>query len=165
MAKAILICGRLCSGKTTYCDKLISENGGVLLSCDEITLTLFDGELGERHDETVERIKRYLLTKAAEITANGVDVLLDWGFWRRSDREALREFFGSHGVANELHYLDIPDELWRDRIEKRNRAVQNGEVSAYFVDEGLMHKFEGMFEQPEPSEADVIVKCTDDAEV
>lgn len=160
--KAILICGKLCSGKTTYSDRLISERGGVLLSCDEITLKLFDGDLGEKHDDMVERIKRYLLTKAAEITSNGVDVLLDWGFWRKSDREAVRGFFASHGIEHELHYLEITDELWKSRIEKRNQAVKRGEVSAYFVDEGLRSKFEGMFDAPEPSETDVLVKCTDD---
>ncbi len=156
--KAILICGKLCSGKTTYCDKLISERGGVLLSCDEITLRLFDGSLGEKHDDMVERIKRYLLKKAVEITANGVDVLLDWGFWRKSDREAAREFFASHGIDHELHYLEVSDELWKLRIEKRNQAVEQGEVSAYYVDEGLMKKFQGMFEAPEPSETNVLVK-------
>lgn len=158
MAKAILICGKLCSGKTTYCNRLISEHGGVLLSCDEMTLQLFDGDLGEKHDDMVERIKRYLLKKAAEIAANGVDVLLDWGFWRKSDRKAAREFFSSHGIESELHYLEVPDELWHSRIEKRNQAVKRGEVSAYFVDEGLMKKFEGMFEAPEPSETDILVK-------
>lgn len=158
MATVKLICGRLCSGKTTYCNKLISEHGGVLLSCDEITLALFDGELGERHDDMVERIKRYLLQKAEELIGNGVDVLLDWGFWRISDREAAREFFSARGIAFELHYLDIPDKLWRERIEKRNYAVERGEASAYYVDEGLMQKFRDMFEPPLPSEIDVVVK-------
>ncbi len=161
MAKAILICGKLCSGKTTYCNKLISERGGVLLSCDEITLQMFDGELGEKHDDMVERIKRYLLKKASEIIANGVDVLLDWGFWQKSDRETAREFFVLHGIESELHYLEVSNELWRLRIEKRNQVVKRGEVSAYYVDEGLMNKFEGIFEAPELSEINVLVKCTE----
>ncbi len=161
MAKAILICGKLCSGKTTYCNKLISEHGGVLLSCDEITLQLFDGELGEKHDDMVERIKQYLLKKAAEITANGIDVLLDWGFWRKSDRDFVREYLNAREIAFQLHYLDISDELWRKRVEERNHAVQSGEVSAYFVDKGLLNKFEGMFHPPEQSEIDVLVKCAE----
>jgi uridine kinase len=34
MAKVILICGKICSGKTTYAKRLLCENKAVLLSTD-----------------------------------------------------------------------------------------------------------------------------------
>jgi predicted kinase len=57
-AKVILICGKICSGKTTYTKKLIEENKAVLLSCDEITFALFGQYIGEKHDEMVEKTLR-----------------------------------------------------------------------------------------------------------
>ena len=41
MAKVYLICGKLCCGKTTYSQKLCAENDAIVLSVDELTLTVF----------------------------------------------------------------------------------------------------------------------------
>ena len=56
MAKVILICGKICSGKSTYAEKLRMENKAVLLSIDEIMLALFGFYVGNKHDEYVEKI-------------------------------------------------------------------------------------------------------------
>ena len=50
MAKVIMTCGRICCGKTTYAQKLREERNAVILSIDEITLTLFPEGAGEMHD-------------------------------------------------------------------------------------------------------------------
>jgi alpha-mannosidase len=39
--QAILLCGKLCAGKTTYARRLAPELGAVILSVDEIMLSLF----------------------------------------------------------------------------------------------------------------------------
>ena len=49
MPKVILICGRICCGKTTYSKKLCAERNAVLLSVDEIMLSLFDQCCGDMH--------------------------------------------------------------------------------------------------------------------
>ena len=41
MAKVFLICGKICSGKSTYARKLMENRQAVLLSADEIMLALF----------------------------------------------------------------------------------------------------------------------------
>ena len=51
MAKMILICGKLCSGKTTYAKQLCSKQNAILLSVDELMLAMYDPYLGDRHDE------------------------------------------------------------------------------------------------------------------
>ena len=61
MGKVILICGRLCCGKSTLARKLADERGAVILSCDEVSLSLFPEGLGENHDAMTDRIKCYLL--------------------------------------------------------------------------------------------------------
>ena len=60
MAKVIITCGKVCSGKTTYAKRLCKENGAVLMSVDEVMLTVFGNDVGERHEEITEKIKTYL---------------------------------------------------------------------------------------------------------
>ena len=88
MAKVIMVCGKICSGKSTYSEKLRKENKAVVLSVDEIMLTLFGQNAGKKHDEYVKKIKKYLLEKSLDIISADVDVILDWGFWTRTERKA-----------------------------------------------------------------------------
>ncbi len=154
MAKVIMACGKLCSGKSTYARSLADETGAVILSVDEITLAVFRNEAGDMLDEYVRRIQDYLYGKSLEIAAAGTDVILDWGFWTSSEREYARSFYRQHVISCELHYLDITDEIWKQRIAERNESVKNGKVSAYFVDKGLEEKFAGIFQPPDESEID-----------
>ncbi|MBR1392763.1 MAG: ATP-binding protein [Ruminococcus sp.] len=152
MAKIYMMCGRICSGKSTYAERLRREHRAVTLSVDEITLALFDGDAGDKHDEYVERAESYLYAKSLEIVECGINVVLDWGFWTKAERDYAREFYGSRGIDHEFFYIDITDTEWKKRIAKRNAAVTEGSISAYFVDEGLAEKFRRMFEPPSPDE-------------
>jgi len=154
---AILVCGKLCSGKSTYTRQLRKERGAVVLSCDELVLSILGNDLGDRHDEILLRVKEYLYTKAAEILDAGVGVILEWGFWKKAERDYAKRFFSAKGYACELHYIDVTDEQWTANIENRNRAVAEGTARDYFVDEGLLKKLEGLFEIPDPDEVDTVV--------
>ncbi len=155
MAKVIMTCGRICSGKSTYARKLRAEIGGVILSIDELMLDILGGETGDKHDEYVRHTQDYLYKKSVEIASAGTDVLLDWGFWSKSEREYAREFYRIHGIICEFHYISVDDAEWKRRIEKRNTEVMNGRSDAYFIDEGLAAKFERLFEVPDRSEMDI----------
>lgn len=155
MAKAILICGKICVGKSYYAEKLRVQHGAVLLSVDEITLALFDSYIGEKHDEICEKTQNYLFEKSLEIIEIGCDVVIDWGFWQRDEREFARNFYESRGIDCEFHYIDISDDDWRINIAKRNRAITEGKASAYFVDDGLAAKFGALFEAPSRAEIDI----------
>ena len=152
--RVTLICGKLCSGKTTYAHKLRCEYHAVLLSCDEITLALTGLDAGEAFDSIAARTQAYLYDKAAEIVGDGIPVILDWGFWTKASRAHAREFFSSRGIPYTFIYLDVPAEVHRARIARRNAAVRAGEVLAYYVDEGLAKKFESKFEVPQDWEID-----------
>ncbi len=155
MPKVVLMCGKICAGKSTYAERLRTELGAAVLSVDEITLALFGQHTGEKHDEYVEKLENYLYRKSIDLLETGINVILDWGFWTRAERDRGREFYGSRGIECELHYIDVSDKAWRERLARRNAAVEAGEVSAYYVDEGLAAKFEGIFEPPDGDEIDV----------
>ena len=158
MSKVIITCGKIGAGKSTYAEKLRKSEKAVLLSCDEITLALFDGNIGEKHDEIVERCQKYLFQKSLEIIEIGCNVILDWGLWQKEERIEAREFYKKHDVPCEIHYIHVSDVQWQANLEKRNADVLAGRTSAYFVDEGLAAKFDGLFEEPERSEVDVWVE-------
>lgn len=150
-----LICGKICSGKSFYAERLRKEKSAALLSVDEITLALFEQHIGEKHDEICERTQKYLYEKSLEIVEIGCNVILDWGFWQRADRDYAREFYMRRGVSCEFHCVDISEETWRANIAERNKAVAEGRTSAYFVDDNLAAKFDRLFEIPDRSEIDV----------
>ena len=158
MAKVFLICGKICCGKTTYANKICAENNAVLLSVDEITLALFGQHCGDKHDEYVERTEKYLLNKSLELIQNDINVVLDWGFWTKEERKTVKEFYKSRGIECELHYIEISDETWKYRLNKRNVAVLANETSAYYVDDNLAAKFASIFEIPDKDEISVIHK-------
>ena len=158
MAKVILICGKICSGKSTYAEQLRVKNNAVLLSTDEITLALFGQHCGDKHDEYVERTQNYLFDKSFELIEVGINVILDWGFWMKEERDYAREFYNSRNIACEFHYIDISDETWKERLKKRNSEVLSETTSAYYVDDNLAEKFASIFEVPGEDEIDIIYK-------
>ena len=156
MAQVILLCGKICSGKSTYAARLKRERpSSVTLSCDELMLTLFPGGAGAHHDTLAERARDYQLRLSLQLIDSGVDVILDWGFWTRRWREEARAFYGARGIPCQLHYVDAAPDIWQRHIEARNSAVLNGQKGAYFVDEGLLAKLESRFEEPDGGEIDV----------
>ena len=155
MAQVILLCGKICSGKSVYARRLREELRAVVLSCDELMLTLFPEGAGEHHDALAERARQYQFDLALQLAGLGVNVILDWGFWTRQWRDEARAFFGTRGVPCQLHYVDAPPDIWHRHIEERNRAVLEGRTSAYFVDEGLLNKLAARFEAPGEEEIDL----------
>ncbi len=155
MEKAILICGRLCCGKSTYTEKLKKERRAAVLSCDDLMLALFPEQLGDSHEEFSKKAQGYLLERAADLLGLGVPVILEWGFWTRESRRQADAFFRGRGFETEWHYLSLDRETWRGFIEKRNRE---GAKNAYYVDENLIKKCEALFEPPAENEMDIVVR-------
>ena len=54
MARIILICGKICSGKTYYARQLKEKYNAVILSTDEATYDLINNEQGEADTEEEE---------------------------------------------------------------------------------------------------------------
>ncbi len=155
MPKVIMTCGMICCGKSTYARRLRAEGNAVILSIDDITLTLFPEGSGEMHDTYAMRAEQYLLELSLQILQAGTDVILDWGCWTRAVRDRIRKFYASRGgIKTELHYLRIDPAEWNRRIGKRNASGE----TAYYVDEGLLRKSISLFEEPSEDEVDVMVE-------
>jgi len=148
--RTILLIGRLCCGKSTYARQLVAEENAVLLSADELMQTLFPDGAGEAHDLYARRCRAYLYEKARQLASQGMLPLMDFGFWNRSIRqEAIAAL---SGLELDWRYLDVPEEIWRERIAQRNAAIEAGLKGEYYVDEGLLAKCTALFEAPTAQE-------------
>ncbi len=155
MAEVYLICGMICSGKSRYAQKLRAERDALILSTDEITLSLPQDAIRDCFDRVSDGVNTYLMNKSLEVLAAGVDVILDWGFWTKEKRDEIREFYRSRGVKFRFCYIDVNSETLALNVSDRNRKVEAGETAAFYVDEGLAKKCSDLFEVPSPEEIDV----------
>lgn len=115
--RLIIVCGLPGSGKTTHA-KLLERNLRATRLCPDewmnlLEIDLWDGKFRER----VERLQWKL---AQEILSQGHSVIIEWGTWARSERDALRTGARELGVSVELHFLDAPLGVLYDRIRERN---------------------------------------------
>ena len=156
MAKVYLICGKICSGKSYYASLLLKQIKAVILSTDEVTFDLTGNEQGKNYNIFAKKVNYYLLKKSVEIVEAGCNVILDWGFWTKKERQEVSSFLKKKNISFEWHYVDIDDEKWKLNIEKRNYQILQGKGGYnFYVDEGLQKKVNSKFELPSKNEVDV----------
>lgn len=156
MAKVYLICGKICSGKSYYSNKLKDEIGAVIISPDEVTYELINNEQGEFYNIFSSRLNKYLTKKVGEIVKAGANVIFERGLWTKKDREDIVKYYKDNNIDCELHYVHVNDELWKKQIEERNKKIEEGNGgSDFYLDEGLMKKLESRWEEPTKDEVDI----------
>ncbi len=158
MSEIILLCGKVCCGKSFYANRLSRERNIVVLSVDELMLSLFPEHLGDRHCEVVRQSKEFLSLQAEKIAAAGVDVLLEYGLWGKAERDTLRARFEALGHKVRLVYIKASDEKILENAKKRNaEKAGGGEKFSYEADEALLGKCNKMFCEPSEDECDEII--------
>ncbi len=162
MAKVIILCGKIASGKTFYANQLRDKNNGVILSVDDLMLMLSDSCLGEHHDDMALRCERYFYKLSEQILPKGLDVIIDFGYWSRTEREEAKEYFKRRGIPAELHYIRIPEEKRLKQLESRNARLLSelktrrpGRV--YIIEEALRQRLDQKFEEPSDQEVDALI--------
>lgn len=155
MAGVILLCGKIASGKTTYANRIRQDTDAIILSCDELMLTLFDGCLGDKHDDMVSRIHDYFCKIALQILSSGQDVVFDFGYWTKLEREHVRNFFNNHNIPCSLHYVTIPEDVRLARLAERNGLLLNATTRQFIIHSPLRIKLDEKFEPPQ--DADKII--------
>ena len=159
MGKVIIVCGKICSGKSYYSRKLKEELNAVIISPDEATYDLIKNEQGEFYNIFSDRLIKYLTKKVGEIAKAGANVIFERGLWSKQERKNAREYYKNNGIECEIHYVCVDDETWKQNIAERNQRVLDGNGgSDFYLDEGLMKKLESLWEEPTEKEYDVLYK-------
>ena len=143
MCKLVIICGLPGAGKTTLAKQLVSDLPAIRFCPDEWMEDLGVSLWEEKVRNALE--KRFLkFTK--ELLAQGQSVVLEYGFWSKSERDELLHLARSLGVGIELHYLDVPLKEIRKRLEKRGMEGDDIILS------GKLEDWSKQFERPDEAE-------------
>jgi len=114
--KLIIVCGLPGSGKTTHARQLEAKLRGLRLCPDEWMDALSIDIWDEARRAKIEALQWEL---GQQFLALSGTVIIEWGTWGRSERDALRERARQLGVRVELHYLTAPVDVLFGRIQRR----------------------------------------------
>ncbi len=140
-----LICGLPGSSKTTLARRLERDLPALRLAPDEWMARIVGDGYDEAKRAAVEAVQWGIAARALSL---GVDVILENGFWSRSERDDFRARAAALGADTRLHFLDVlRDELLK-RLALRNAAVP---PDAFRVDEAQLDLWSRLFEPPTPN--------------
>jgi predicted kinase len=131
MATLHLIVGLPCAGKTTFAKQLELEQSALRFTPDEWHTRLFGQDFGldlehPDHDARHGLIETLMWDVAARALRLGTNVILDFGFWGKSEREDYRARAAQVGANTIIHFLNVPKEILLARLETRNANIPAG---------------------------------------
>ena len=133
MTRLILMCGLPGAGKTTQARRLAATLPAIRLCPDEwltgLGLSLFD--IPAR-----DRVEHMLWHHTQQLLRLGQDVILENGFWGRTERDGYRDTARALGASVHLHYLDTPLDVLKHRRRDLLTAAQMDDCAALFEPPG-----------------------------
>jgi predicted kinase len=147
-----LIVGLPCSGKTTLAKKLEKKLPALRLTPDEWQISLFGQDAEDpEHDSRHSLIEAMLWNIAKKTLELGSNVVLDFGFWAREEREDYRLRAKQLGAGSEIHFLDVSEDELLMRLKKRNKQPSQ---ESFLITEQAMKPWIAFFQKPTPDERD-----------
>ncbi|MBC7932221.1 MAG: ATP-binding protein [Rubrivivax sp.] len=144
------MCGLPCSGKTTLAKQIEQERAALRLTPDEWIIQIFGADIaGEALDAARDPMETALWELAARVLTLGIDVILDFGFWARAERDEFRSRAAQLGARSELHFTDVPEAVLLARLAVRNAGPAPG---TFWIDEARLRLWSSLFEPPTEDE-------------
>jgi len=145
-----LLCGKIAAGKSTLARRLAARPATLLISEDHWTSNLFYDDLKtiEDYGRCSARLPAAMGPHVVDILQQGLSIVLDFPANTVSSRDWIRSLITQSGAAHELHLLDIPDAICRQRLRERNAGGEH----PFQVSEAEYDLFTSYFAAPGPSE-------------
>ena len=127
MPTAHLICGFIGSGKTTFACALEADRNAVRFTHDEWMVRLHGhNPPADKFQEYYKQVSDLIWADALAALTQGQDVILDFGFWKKADRDDARNKLA--GYDHELYLVVCDEETAWSRIEARNKNLGAGHL-------------------------------------
>lgn len=143
--RLIIVCGLPGSGKTTHAKLLENKLRAVRFCADEwmdaLSLDLYD-------EDRRAKIEALQWKFGQELLMLGLIVIIEWGTWGRSERDALRNGARALGATVDLHYLSAPTDILFDRIQRRGLETPP-------IRRNMLLQWSEIFQAPTPEELDL----------
>jgi predicted kinase len=117
-----LICGKIASGKSTLARQLAAEPHTALVREDHWLSNLYPDEMKTVQDyvKYSGRLRGALEEHLVSLLESGLSVVLDFPANTVGLRTWMRTLFEKAGTEHELHYLDAPEAVCKERLKRRN---------------------------------------------
>lgn len=145
-----LLCGKIAAGKSTLARGLAARPATLLISEDHWTSHLFADELRTIDDYTrlSARLRAAMGPHIVAILRQGLSIVLDFQANTVNVRNWMRSLIIESGAAHELHLLDVPDTICKQRLRERNAGGEH----PWQVSEAEYDLFTSYFVPPGPTE-------------
>ena len=161
MTRLILICGSIGAGKTTYSISLAKEVKAVRFSIDPWMQTLFSKDMkSSDYSWIIERVYRcyeQIWEVSRQILMLRGNVILDFGFTTKAQRKIFITKAKEIGINSEIHYLDVPLDIRKQRVKQRN-INKDTDLYSFEVTDTMFNFMESKFEIPDDEE--MVNGCT-----
>jgi len=146
-----LLVGNTGAGKSTYANKLKLDINGVIFTLDKWNKILFLPDKTENDGvnwflERIDRAEEVMQDLILQLENSGVDSILDVGLSKFKHREKYRKFAKENNIEVKVHFLNIPKEIRKERVLKRN--LEKGITFEFEVTNGNFEFMENWFEAP-----------------
>jgi predicted kinase len=150
MPTLYLLCGKIAAGKSTLARQLAAQPSTLLVNEDHWTSTLYPVELKtiEDYARLSARLRAAMTPHIVDILRQDLSVVLDFAANTRRQRSWIRSLIDTAGVPHELHYLDVADELCKQRLRRRNAEGEH----QFAVSDAEFEQFTAHFAPPAADE-------------
>ncbi len=154
-----LLCGKIASGKSTLARRIAERPSTLLITMDHWMSILFPMENRTIEDFTrlSARLRAAMGPHVADILRQDISVVLDFPANTVTWRSWMRSLISEAHVAHELHVLDFPDAICKERLRQRNAGGEHPYqvteetfdlFTSYFVPPGLDEGFNVVVHTP-----------------
>ncbi len=145
-----LLCGLPGSGKTTYANEL-EQNGAIRLTLDEELFKRHGRNLPDgTYHEFEKKTKSALTDELIAYLKDGKSVILDWGFWKKEERNRIAALVRENGGEPKLLYFNVDPQELIHRVAGRD-LTKNHEIDAEMLD-----VFRAQFEEPKGEGEEIV---------
>ena len=145
-----LLCGKIGAGKSTLARQLAEEEKTVLISEDVWLAKLYPDAIREVADyvRCAGLLKNLLAEHVIALLGAGLSVVLDLPANTVASRQWAKSIATQAAVAHTLHWLEVPDQVCKQRLHLRNQSGSH----PFIVDDATFERISEYFVPPRDDE-------------